>query len=191
MKHFYKLENLLTYFLLLLPSILLAGGYLFLASPGVPFKWDNTTAIPRDIDGGNLGTLIGPAAVTFAETAIDVWASQSTLALSFNTTSTATLVGDGDVNTVAEYDSINNVIDGLSPIVFDEDGALIDSLGFPPGVIGFASAEVVAGNFITESFQLYNGDFIDGDTNDAGELSLPEMQAVIMHEMGHAPFLKW
>jgi len=190
MRYPYKLKRLLIYFLPLLPSILPAGGYLLVTSSGVPYKWNNTTAIPRDIDGGNFGTLVGSAAITFAETAIDVWASpsQSTLTLSFNTTSTSALSEDGDVNTVAEYSAIKNVIDGMSPIVFDEDGSLIAALGLPSGVIGFASIEVVdmVNNFIIESFQLYNGDFIDGDPNDAGELTETEMQAVIMHEMGHA-----
>ncbi len=188
MKYFYELRILLTYFVLLVPSFLPAGGHLLVSSSGVPYKWDNTNAIPRDIDGGNFGTLIGSAAVIFTETAIDVWAGQSTLTLSFNTTSTAALSADGDVNTVAEYNAISGVIDGMSPIVFDEDGSLIAALGFPPGVIGFASIEVIDPQniLIIESFQLYNGDFIDGDPNDAGELTQAQMQAVIMHEMGHA-----
>jgi len=92
------------------------------------------------------------------------------------------------VNTIAEYNAIVNKNDNISPIIFDEDGCLIDSLGFPSGIIGFASIEVIdpANNFIIESFQLYNGDFIDGDENDAGEITQAQMQAVIIHEMGHA-----
>ena len=131
MKYFYELRMLLTYFVFLVPSFLPAGGHLPVSSSGIPYKWDNTNAIPRDIDGGNFGTLIGSAAVIFTETAIDVWAGQSTLTLSFNTTSTAALSADGDVNTVAEYNAISGVIDGRSPIVFDEDGSAYSRLGFP------------------------------------------------------------
>ena len=98
MKYFYELRMLLTYFVLLVPSFLPAGGHLPVSSSGIPYKWDNTAA-----------------------------------------------------------------------------------LGFPPGVIGFASIEVIDPQniLIIESFQLYNGDFIDGDPNDAGELTQAQMQAVI------------
>jgi len=73
MEYLYKLRNLLAIcFFLLLPSSLPSGKYLFFASSGIPYKWDNTAAIPRDIDGGNFDTLIGSAAVTFAETTIEV-----------------------------------------------------------------------------------------------------------------------
>ena len=81
--------------LVLIPAFVFAGGYLIVSNTGVPFAWSTATPVPRDIDGGNFGFLMGGApgapAVLFAEAAIDIWdnSNEPTLALSFLTTSVA------------------------------------------------------------------------------------------------------
>lgn len=172
------------------------GGYIIVSNTGVPFKWDTTKSVPRDIDGGGFGTIPDP--VAFAEAATNVWAAGATLALSFTTSSVGQLAPDGNVDTVAEFAAITAVsgfprppADGLSPIVFDEDGSLFDSLGLGPGIVGFAFIDFVGFNStafrIVESFQAYNGRFVDGiNTLDNPEMPLAGMAAAITHEQGHA-----
>ncbi|MFQ5633670.1 MAG: hypothetical protein ACE5I1_33310, partial [bacterium] len=172
--------------LLLLPGMVFAGGYLLVSKSGVIYKWDNNIAIPQDIDGGNFGVLTGAAAASFANDAILVWTDEPTLSLAFATT-TGTLVPDGDVNTLTEFLSISTAGNSKSPVIFDDDGAILSALGVPPGVIGmtFIKNRDDANFRITESMQLYNGQLIDGNPAN-GELTLDEMAKAITHEMGHA-----
>jgi len=150
----------------LLHGFAFADGYLVVSNTGVPFAWSTVIPVPRDIDGGGFGAPLGtglvPDPVAFTEAATDIWSTEATLALTFATTSVGLLAPDGNVDTVAEFAAIDGVSDGVSPIIFDEDGTLFAALGFPGGVIGFASVEfvIVATFTITESLQAYNGNFI-------------------------------
>ncbi len=189
-KELYRLFLSLVTVVLIIPSLALAGGYLVVTNAGVPIKWDNTSPVPFNPDGGGFGVFIAnPDAVAYTQDALDDWAVIPTADLSFVNAGPLTAPGfDGDVNTIPEFFQFFNQPDGFSPVVFDEDGSLFDALFGPgTGVLGFALVEVIqltAPFNITEAFQAYNGRFIDGDPTN-GEFSLDVFSAVITHEFGH------
>src|SRR5262249_46180513 len=78
-----------------------------------------------------------------------------------------------------------------SPIIFDDDGSIIDDLlgvGARNAVLGLASPECgdADAGTITESLAILNGRFIDGvDSATNPELSVTDFGAVFLHEFGH------
>jgi hypothetical protein len=170
-----------------LPGLATAGGYLVVTNTGVPYAWDNSAPIPYNPDQGGLGTMNNAAAVAFTQTAMDVWSALPETDLTVASAGPMPI----DVIDAVDFFLFWQQIDGLSPVVFDETGFLFDQLfGAGSGVLGFATVEVistVAPFEIVESFQAYNGLWIDGvDSGLNFELPLANFGAVISHEFGHA-----
>lgn len=170
-----------------------AGGYLKLSPGGEIYRWDNTSMLPLDLDGGRLGSLSEADAPTFVLEAISVW-DQPTLYLGFDT-STGMLTADGDVNTADEFETlVGELVAGSTQIqnavVFDDDGAVIEAhfgVGSGSGILGFA---LILGaddsTFeITHTVQVYNGECVENDLCGSEELTLEELAETIVHEQGH------
>ena len=174
---------------LFMPKVF-SGGYTLVSNTGIPFRHDTSKPITIDFDEGPYGTLSSSEAIDFAMNAINIWsgANEPTLELRFAINSMGNLSADGDVDTVEEFNAIFFIIDDKNPVVFDADGSLFADLGFPEGVIGFATIEAIdIETFrIIETFQAYNGNLIDGDSSDGIEAPLSVASTVITHEMGHA-----
>src|SRR6185369_12742743 len=81
--------------------------------------------------------------------------------------------------------------DGISPIIFDDDGSITDDLlgaGAKNVILGFSSPECGDPNsaVITESVAVLNGRFVDGiDTAANPEMPSADFGAVFLHEFGH------
>jgi hypothetical protein len=81
--------------------------------------------------------------------------------------------------------------DGLSPVIFDNDGSITDDLygqGANNHIIGFAA--INCGTYVppevTEGLAVLNGRFLDGIENATNpELTADEFDAVMVHEFGH------
>ncbi|HSR68373.1 MAG TPA: pre-peptidase C-terminal domain-containing protein [Acidobacteriota bacterium] len=74
-----------------------------------------------------------------------------------------------------------NVSDGFSPIVADEDGSIFATLGFGPGVLGFASPDTRDANGTPiEAIMFLNGGSVSGIG-----FPLAEFFGVTVHEFGH------
>ena len=117
--------------LFLLPGFVFAGGYLVVTDTGIAFKWDNTSPVPFNPDGGGFGLFTAnPDAVAYTQDALDDWAVIPSADLTFLNAGSLPIVPgfDGDVDTVPEFFIFFNQFDGLSPVVFDEDGTLFDAL---------------------------------------------------------------
>jgi hypothetical protein len=165
-------------------SSVFAGGPIIISETGVPYVWNNSSAIPYNPDQGNLGTLDNNAAKALVANAFAAWSNVSTANLSF--TEGAAL--STDVDTLAEFNAVIATCGSpTTPIIFDMDGSLTTALGLPPEVIGFAGPVCVttAAPFrITKGNAVLNGKFIDGNQAN-GEISQADFTATFAHEFGH------
>lgn len=156
-----------------------AGGPLALRAAGAPYLWPGGGVnIPFNPDQGGLGPMNNAAAVAQTTAAFGIWQAIPS--------ATATHVNAGSLP--FDVDETNYLPflepaapDGLSAIVYDEDGAIFDELfGANSGVLGFAGPEWIN----TATGDILEGvSFLNGAAIVAGEE--PLMLAVQVHEYGH------
>ncbi len=168
---------------LLLTSVqVYAGGPLVLRSPGVPFLWPNGgRMIPFNPDQGGLGPMTNAEAVAQSTAAFKAWADIPS--------ATATHVNAGTLSIDVDETNFEPFLnpaapDGLSAIVYDEDGAIFDLLFGPDsGVLGFAGPEWIdeTTGAIIEGVSFMNGGSLVGP----GAFPIAEFLSVQVHEYGH------
>jgi hypothetical protein len=163
-----------------------AAGALSVNDSGIPLRWSTSSPVPYRTDRGRLGTLDNAAATSFVASRFAVWQDVPTAAITF--ANAGTLAVDVRAKNVASF---FNQCDGVSPIVFDDDGSITDDLlgtGARNVILGFASPECgdVAAGTITEAIAVLNGRFVDGVLTPSNpEVSVTDFGAVFLHEFGH------
>ena len=167
------------------PELASGAGTILVGGSGVALRWP-AAPVPYRPDRGRLGKLDNAAATAFVASTFAVWEAVPSAAISF--ASAGQLPVDVKKSNYASYLSR---CDGVSPIVFDDDGSITDDLlgiGARNVVLGFASPECgdsVAGT-ITEAIAVLNGRFIDGVESSANpEMPIDDFGAVFLHEFGH------
>jgi hypothetical protein len=169
--------------LLMLTSVqVYAGGPLLLRAPGLPFLWPNGgRLIPFSPDMGGLGPMTNAQAVTQTTAAFQAWADIASATATHR--NAGSLPVDVDETNFMPYLS-PTAPDGVSAIVYDEDGAIFNLLFGPnSGVLGFAGPEWVdeATGAILEGVSFMNGGSLLG----AGAFPVAEFLSVQVHEYGH------
>jgi hypothetical protein len=183
-----------------------AGGPILVGGPGFgndgqPFTWDaSTMPIQYRVDGGPMsktpaGTSVinNAAGLTRVQGMFNNWQQAPNTMLSYQYAGpiqpSGTFTG-GDVITVTDFNAVIGSCNAgqQNPIIFDADGSLLQDLGLPGDVIGFASICKVdehAGHIVS-AFALMNGQFQDGINHAPNyELTVRQFDQAITHEIGH------
>ncbi len=159
-----------------------AGGPLAVRAPGEPYRWGGGGAgIPFNPDQGGLGPLTNAEAVAQTAAAFGAWEAIPTASTTY-VNAGALAVDVDETNFLPFFQP--TAPDGLSAIVFDEDGAIFDLLFGPDsGVLGFAGPEwvnTVTGE-IVEGVAFMNGGALVGPN----AFPIAEFLSVQVHEFGH------
>ena len=159
-----------------------AGGPLLLRAPGQPFRWAHGgIGIPFNPDQGGLGPLTHAQAVAQTTAAFQAWADVPS-AVATHTNAGELSVDVDETNFLPFFQPA--APDGLSAIVYDEDGAIFNLLFGPDsGILGFASPEWlnVATGEIVEGVAFMNGGALLG----MDAFPVADFLAVQVHEFGH------
>ena len=154
---------------------------------GGPWRWDTTSAVVWNPDGGPLGQLGNATANTWVADAFGNWQAVTTAVISYSQGGQIIDPNTGNPTDVtsANYNDVINADNGQNPIIYDNDRDIFDMLGTPNGVLGFAGVLRRNGATITKGWAVLQGDWYDGDTSDVGEVTENEFRGMMVHEFGH------
>ncbi len=155
------------------------GGPLLVNPDGSgPFRWDPAAPVHYKVDRGGLNTALEEqGAVDFVASVFKKWHDLTSVNISFQYDGLL----DIDVTQSNVKDFEKNVPDGLTPIILDRDGGIIDLLlgaGASRNVLGFAGPRKIdpKTNLILQGEAVING---------AAGSSQSVLAAVMLHEFGH------
>ncbi len=156
---------------------LLAGGPLEVCNSGQPHAWANGGAsVPFNPDAGGLAILDNAAATQAVTDAFQAWADVPTATINYQ--NNGQLAVDVNITNFVPFLQAT-APDGLSAIVFDDNGEIFDALfGAGSGILGFAGPEFLDDTNCTiiEGFSFLNGPAIG---------SLEGLLDLMVHEFGH------
>jgi hypothetical protein len=168
-----------------------AAGPLVLEGPNghVPATYLDPNIV-LNIETGTLGSIPNDIADQLVMEALAIWNTIPTSTI--NISQGADVPVDIDETNFTDYipDPFNSFIhnddDGLNPIVYDDDGSIIDAYfgigqgtGFNASVVGFAASSILVGSsYFTEGFAVING-------NDSLPITRDQVKLIFAHEIGH------
>tara|TARA_B100000315_G_C14594085_1_gene597661 strand:- start:3174 stop:5105 length:1932 start_codon:yes stop_codon:yes gene_type:complete len=168
-------------------GLAVGGGPFVINTEGEPQVWNTTQPIPFHTDLGPLGLLTNAEAVALVEEALQVWEAVPSSSVSF------TAAGSLPVNVTGSnvFSILGIAGDGISPIIFDHDGSVIDAIlgrGASRDVLGLTAIELGVSDRILEAQAILNGAVLDGSPaqlTGADDVSRDIFLATIIHEFGH------
>jgi hypothetical protein len=162
------------------PGLAFAAGPLDICRTGVPYRWPNGGAnIPWNPDQGPLGPLTNAQATALVAEAFDAWDNVETASTTYR--QGAPIPFNVTVENFIFF-LVPEEPDGLSAIVYDDNGEIFDLLFGPgSGVLGFAGPEWVDPETcqIAEGVAFLNGAAIESPAD------LDTARDIMVHEFGH------
>ena len=170
----------------------MAAGPLVLEGPNghIPATYADPNIV-LDIETGDLGLLPNEFADQLVSNAVTLWNNIPGSTINLDPNGTGVTVDIDETNFTSYIpDPINNLIhndeDGRNPIVYDDDGSIIDAFfgvgqgtGDRATVVGFAASSILIGSsHFTEGFAVING-------NSSIDISSTQLSLIIAHEIGH------
>lgn len=189
--------RVLLFFILMVPTQGWAGGPAYVNKEGTPFRWRDPIVLKPD--GGTLGAFNSSSTMVLIAKAITIWKSVSSANIPPITLEGPfqDIFGEKADITFANFDQFSAQDDGITPIIFDNDGSIIKrscpttDTACETRVIGLAMKGVLVdvpgrGPTIKEGVIILNGLFFNGVKGDAlMELSAEALVETIVHELGH------
>lgn len=169
-------------------SLLIAVGYSskawcggpLIVNNGVVAVWsENNRLVSYNLDQGRLGNLSSSQALSLVASAFDAWSKVSTSTLRFSRSSQYLPV---DVTSSNYVQTLNSLADGVNPVIYDNDGEIIDDLmgnNAKDYILGFASV-YTSGNSIVMARTFLNGYFISRQKQTQNDV-----YNTLVHEIGH------
>lgn len=172
--------------LMLTASGLFAGGYLAVDNTGQPYKWQGPITLHFDL--GPLGKLSKTEADALTHAALAKWMDPELPGSGVQFVRGPDLTKDhGDGTEPNPAFDLFGPYDGITPVIYDQNGLLTDLLGenASASVVGFAGP-VIPDDFapaaIEEGIVVMNGKMISGTGPD---LPMDQFMGAIVHELGH------
>ncbi len=154
--------------------------------PGPPLRWSTAGPVVWNPDGGALGVLSTIDARARCAEAFAVWQDVPTATIAY---AQGVQIQDGTGTPVdvraANYAAILNLANGQNPIIYDNDREIYTLIGKSASVLGFAGVLRTSGTQITKGYAVLQGEWINGDTTDTREVTIPVFVGVMVHEFGH------
>ncbi|MDO8520253.1 MAG: matrixin family metalloprotease [Deltaproteobacteria bacterium] len=183
----------------LLSTAVHAGGPILVNSSGVASEWDNASDISYHPESGTCATFSNEEMLGKIEENIALWSDISGMVLSFAASTGEIPSVDGDnYDTYFSNSADDAAEDGLNPVIFDDDGAIISDLFGASNrfaVLGFAGPvtlssdeeTILEGQAFFNCFCLAdNPSDSDGDCDEEGVLfTEADLDFVMTHEFGH------
>lgn len=166
-----------------------------------PIAWKTPEKIKATFENGKLGMLNNAQARALVEAMMSVWNEVDT--------SVARFVVPARISEDVNSENINEYVNGTvctaefppsnrssqigeSPIVFDDDGAIMDLIGGEGAskkIVGKSAYRCFSGTIdnpleATQAFAIFNGKFINGG-DDVDDLDVNVYAGIILHELGH------
>ncbi|MBN2328399.1 MAG: hypothetical protein JXR73_14735 [Candidatus Omnitrophica bacterium] len=156
-----------------------AGGPLSVNN-GTSVLWpENNRSLVYILDQGGLGKYSAYKTANLISDAFDLWNDVSTKTIRFSRDPNTISV---DVTADNYPQSINSLPSGKIPIIYDDDGEIIDSLmgvGAKKQILGFATVYSSGDNLVAAN-AIFNGYFIRVENQSEDEIT-----STLLHEIGH------
>lgn len=197
------LSSVLVIFFLLNSAPSRAGGALYVSTTGNASAWDNSTAVAFHPESGTCAGFSNSAMLDIIADDLTVWSGLNEVNLSLEQVTGS--IGQVGIDNYESYlflsqnADISLVSDGLSPVVFDDDAAIIAEVTGEENkylVLGLAGAVGFNSDYSTiqEGQALFNcrcltnhpaGPCYTSDNQSVVEVTEEELDFIIVHEMGH------
>jgi Big-like domain-containing protein/ASPIC/UnbV protein/FG-GAP repeat protein/VCBS repeat protein/thrombospondin type 3 repeat protein len=164
---------------------------------GAPMRWNNALPITYNPDPGTLGTLANAQADALVADAFSRWHAVAQARLDFavgaDLPQDVNAVGIPATNPAHWANYWRKDGDGISPVIYDADGSVIDDMfgsGARFDILGAAGLDTPTSlsATITEASIVINGAFLDGvgpPASPADSKSQLAFESTIVHEIGH------
>lgn len=180
-----------------------AGNPLYMNTDSRPLVWDTGKTIPYKVDPKGLGTLDYNQSLALVQQAMNVWEAVAGTNIQFEYLGTLDeeitlenwelLAGNyiyAEAYGITHSRTSESQEENYLVIGFDNTGEIVTAKG-NPGASGVESLTGVRGTYddpqyIISAHLFVNGLYYNGTDDDIHDVSLTDMMAILVHELGHA-----